>query len=59
MRPGSTTEKRPAQSFLDKINTASLAISRGGMGTRKRITPHLAGSLAARAISPKSLSKVR
>ena len=59
-RPGSTTEKCPAQSSRAVIRSARRApTSLGfGIGMRNNTTPHVAGSADARASSPKSLSKV-
>src|SRR5882762_8102283 len=60
MRPGSMTEKWPAQSSRDVTMLLSRdPISPGfGIGVRNSTTPHLLGSADALASSPKSLSKV-
>lgn len=60
MRPGSTTEKLPAQSSRVAIMlTKRLPKSPGcGMGVRNNMTPQVAGSADIFANSPKSLSKV-
>src|ERR1700726_325491 len=60
MRPGSMTEKWPAQSSRDVIMLPSRdPISPGfGIGMRNSTTPPVLGSADALASSPKSLSKV-
>lgn len=60
MRPGSMTEKWPAQSLRAIIASATFRVlSRAFfIGMRIKTIPHVFGSLAALASSPKSLSKV-
>jgi len=60
-RPGSMTEKWPAQSSRAVIRSARRCptSSGPGIGMRNRMMPHPAGKAAALANSPKSLSKVR
>src|SRR5713226_7960295 len=60
MRPGSMTEKWPAQSSRDATMLLSRdPISPGfGIGMRNSTTPHVSGNADALASSPKSLSKV-
>src|ERR1700730_16912656 len=59
-RPGSTTEKCPAQSSRAVIRSVRRAPTSLGFGIamRNNTTPRVAGSADARASSPKSLSKV-
>jgi hypothetical protein len=60
MRPGSMTEKWPAQSSRDMSRLLSRGpISPGfGIGKRNSTTPHVLGNADPLASSPKSLSKV-
>ena len=59
-RPGSMTEKLPAQSSRAVISAASRspASSGFGIGIRSNTTPQVRGSADPLASSPKSLSKV-